>query len=58
MGDPCLRMKNGSGRDDAIFELEKKTPRLSQGRISWQNCYCLEQVPEELVVDFVVELHF
>jgi hypothetical protein len=36
---------------------QKKTPRFF-GRGGWQSCSNLKQIPEELVVDLVVELDF
>lgn len=35
----------------------KKHPGRSRG-IPWQNCGFLEEIPEKLVVHFVMELHF
>jgi len=37
--------------------LKTKRPSFRQGGF-WQNCSRLEQIPEELVVDLVMELHF
>ena len=42
-----------SGRVDRKYE----RPGLA-GALGWQNCSRLEQIPEELVVDLVMELHF
>ena len=37
---------------------QSKTPQLSPGRFQRQNCSFLEQIPEKLVVDFVMKLYF
>jgi hypothetical protein len=40
-----------------VVPAKKQTPQLSPGRFQRQNCSFLEQIPEKLVVDFVMELH-
>ncbi len=37
---------------------QKKTPWFAAKAFPWQSCSVLKQIPQELIVNLVVELHF